>query len=180
MEYTDRETFIDLITASVIMIGVLFILVIQVAGLWIDHETLQTETMIYEQRAVYNDRVPQQLDVWPLKFSYSVSYADIPYEVSRPTYAERGERWNMEAEKPVKNSRGGNMRKVEVQMYELKITGTLETGLQQGREWVKHEGLFHEWAIEDAGDGPTTMGLVELEDGRIVLALPERVRFLDR
>ncbi len=51
-------------------------------------------------------------------------------------------------------------------------------------KWVGAQGIFFQWgnAYEEFREGPGnyTIAIIELPDGRIVTALPEDVRFLDR
>jgi hypothetical protein len=82
--------------------------------------------------------------------------------------------------KEIHNSMGGILRPVEVETYQQvdKLGG--HPGEKVG-SWVKNGGLFHEWAHElDTNGSVYSVGLVELDTGRIVTVLPEKVRFLDR
>jgi hypothetical protein len=46
------------------------------------------------------------------------------------------------------------------------------------------EGVFHQWGTSvkgcGEGDGNYTIGIVELENGKIIEPLPENVQFIDK
>ena len=55
----------------------------------------------------------------------------------------------------------------------------------ENREQVSVEGLFHQWGQQyedggDAGIGNYTTAIIELDDGRVIEAMPDTVVFLDR
>ena len=57
--------------------------------------------------------------------------------------------------------------------------------MRENGKAIPVEGLFHQWAnqYEDCGDAGIanyTVALIELDDGRIVEAIPDTVVFLDR
>ena len=63
------------------------------------------------------------------------------------------------------------MRTVKAEIYE------------QGM-WIPITGKFHLWGSTydefESGPGNQTMAIIELEGGRIVMALPQNVQFIDK
>ena len=51
-------------------------------------------------------------------------------------------------------------------------------------EWTELDGFFHRWADDFTEEYhttvPTTMALVELIGGRIIMVLPGKLRFTDK
>lgn len=67
------------------------------------------------------------------------------------------------------------MRKCEFEIYELDGSAMI---------WKKYQGMFHQWApqCEEFTEGPGnfTVALIELDDGTIKEAGPDKVKFLDK
>lgn len=67
------------------------------------------------------------------------------------------------------------MRQCEFEVYQ-KLNGE--------SKWRKYTGMFHRWAnqYEEFTEGPGnyTVALIEMDDGTITEAPPDRVKFLDK
>lgn len=53
-----------------------------------------------------------------------------------------------------------------------------------GSFWTTVHGRFHGWGVDfeelENGVGNFTVAIIELDDGQIIEALPDRIKFLDR
>lgn len=62
------------------------------------------------------------------------------------------------------------MRKVRAEIY-------------RNSKWIQVEGLFHQWGndFEEYESGPAnySVGIIELPDGHIVTAVPEKIQFVN-
>ena len=72
-------------------------------------------------------------------------------------------------------------RKVAEELSKLRLC---RAEVYTGKFWATVYGRFHGWGVDfeefENGVGNYTVGIIELDNGQIIEAIPGRIKFLDR
>lgn len=70
------------------------------------------------------------------------------------------------------------MKKLRKVKYKIIIPALGEMDCHWEKEFL-HDGYFHEWGVNSAGDGENTVAIVETVGGHVFVLPPDKIKFVN-